>query len=349
MKRLSYISQFSRPLSKEELMQIAEISIRNNTRDNLTGILFSFNDIFYQVLEGPEDKLDECYSRILKDERHKNIFCVQIEHNITERKYPDWAMKTIILEEASDSLIVPLRNILNSITQSFLIFNKYIPDEIINAVKLGDNPLNWNFKSNDKVIMFTDIFSSSTLAENLSLVEFQNLLKVYYNIVNSSIKRNKGEILKLTGDGILAYFDIDLIKNAINSGIEICKELETVRKNNKNYLQHLYSGIGITAGKILEGNVGSEVKYDYTVIGDVVNRASRLESITRKVNYFLIFDHYIFDYIKKEELNNIIKIGKYQPKGKTEVVSIYTLNEDSLKRKISIEEISTSIKQLKKI
>lgn len=349
MKRISYISKFSRPLSREELMQISEISIRNNTRDNLTGILFSFNDIFYQVLEGPEDKLDECYSRILKDDRHKNIFCVEVEHNITERKYPDWAMKTIILEETSDSLIIPLRNILNSITKSFLIFNKYIPDEIINAVQSGDNPLNWKFKSNDRVILFTDIFSSSTLAENLSLIEFEELLEVYYNIVNSAIKRNNGEILKLTGDGILAYFDISLIKNALNSGIEICRELEIVRKNNKNNLQYLYTGIGITAGKVLEGNIGSEIKYDYTVIGDVVNRASRLESITRKVNYFLIFDHYIFDYIKKEEFNNLIKIGKYQPKGKTDLLTIYTLNEDSLKRKISIEEISSFIKQLRKI
>lgn len=333
MKRLSYISRFTRPLSKEELLQIGEVSIRNNKRDNLTGILFSFNDIFYQILEGPEEKLDECYSRILKDTRHKDIYCLEIEENIQERKYPDWAMKTVILEETSDSLIVPLRNILNTITKNFFVFSKYLPSEVIRAVQNGLNPTEWEFQSEESIVLFTDIFSSSTLAEQLSLEEFQNLLDVYYNVVNQSIIEYEGEILKLTGDGILAYFDISKIHNSLDAGIKICKELEKIRQNNNNYLKYLYTGVGITAGKVLKGNIGSELKYDYTVIGDSVNRASRLESVSRKADYFLIFDQYFLDYLTNNPKYTIVKIGNYKPKGKTEIVSIYSIAEDAARKK----------------
>ncbi len=332
MKRLSYISRFSRPLSREELLQIGEVSVRNNKRDNLTGVLFSFNDIFYQILEGPDDKLDMCYSRILKDNRHKDIYCLEIEENIQERKYPDWAMKTIILEETSDSLIVPLRNILNTITKNYYIFSKYLPSEVIHAVQNGYNPIEWDFESQECVVLFTDIFSSSTLAEKLSPREFQNLLAVYYNIVNEHIVKNDGEILKLTGDGILAYFDISKIENSLNAGIEICRELEKVR-DNTNYLRSLYSGIGITAGKVLKGNIGSENKYDYTVIGDTVNRAARVENVSRKANYFLIFDQYFLDYLKNNLPYPIVKIGNYRPKGKTEIISIFSIEEEFVRKK----------------
>ncbi|MFN3605323.1 MAG: BLUF domain-containing protein [Leptonema sp. (in: bacteria)] len=345
MKRLSYISKFSRPLSKEELKQIAEVSIRNNSRDNLTGVLFSFNDIFYQILEGPEDKLQECYLRILKDNRHTNIYNLEIEENIKERLYPDWAMNTIILEETKDSLMIPLRNILNSITKNFLILNKYVIDKIINSVQIGDNPLNWKLIETEKIVMFTDIFFSSTFGEILPKDDLLNLLNIYYKTVNQIIKQHNGEILKLTGDGVLAYFEISEINNSINAGIEICKELDNIRKNSKDYLKNLYTGIGITAGKIIEGNIGSEVKYDYTVIGDPVNRASRLESITRKLNYFLVFDEYFLKYLKNDNNYKIIKLGKYKPKSKTESIYIYSIEQETTKRKISLEKISSNIIQ----
>jgi adenylate cyclase len=66
-----------------EVEEIGARSVKNNTRDGLTGVLFCFNNIFYQILEGPEDALNRCYARILKDNRHKDIFCLEVE--ITSR------------------------------------------------------------------------------------------------------------------------------------------------------------------------------------------------------------------------------------------------------------------------
>ncbi|HNA79297.1 MAG TPA: BLUF domain-containing protein, partial [Turneriella sp.] len=100
MKRLTYISSFSRPMSNKEIDEIGERSVKNNTRDGLTGVLFCFNNIFYQILEGPEDALNRCYARILKDSRHTDIFCLEVE-NITTRQYGDWAMKTVRLDESN--------------------------------------------------------------------------------------------------------------------------------------------------------------------------------------------------------------------------------------------------------
>ncbi|HNE24498.1 MAG TPA: BLUF domain-containing protein, partial [Leptospiraceae bacterium] len=71
MKRLTYISNFSQPLARNEIERIGEVSVRNNARDGLTGALFCFHDVFYQVIEGEEQAIERCYSRILKDSRHK--------------------------------------------------------------------------------------------------------------------------------------------------------------------------------------------------------------------------------------------------------------------------------------
>lgn len=331
MKRLTYISSFARTLGKDEIDQIAAKSIENNSRDGLTGVLFCFNNIFYQILEGDEQMLDKCYARILADNRHNNIFCLAIEKDIKERYYSEWAMKTVRLEESNDSLIMPVRTMLNSLAKTHYILERYSPQIILNGIQQGENPLEWEPFNAERIVLFSDIMASTTLTESFPVDSMSLLLKTYYEICNRIISGAGGVISKLTGDGIMAYFSWDEADKALEAASAILKEMQMVRKEHGpgDIRSLLYAGIGLAGGKVREGNIGSELKKDYTLLGDAVNTAARLESVTRKVRYSLVFNNSIVHRLNKPY--NLKKLGRYRPKGKTELVDLFTLDEPFIK------------------
>lgn len=330
-----------------EVEEIGERSVKNNTRDGLTGVLFCFNNIFYQILEGPEDALNRCYSRILKDSRHKDIFCLEVENNITVRQFGDWAMKTVRLDESNDSLIRPIRTMLNSLARTHYVLERYSPYEVLSGLQRGEDPLAWVLKSSDKTILFSDIFSSTTYAETLSSTEFERVLGVYYDITNRSIIENGGTISKLTGDGLMAYFKASQTSQALDAAIEICRRLEDVRASApaSDPVHYLYAGVGLCSGLVREGNVGSAAKYDYTLLGDSVNSAARLEGVTRKVDSLVVFDESLLKHVDKPTA--LKKLGLYQAKGKNENMSVYTVDYPYTKRRIALSDLKAAITALK--
>lgn len=347
MKRLTYISSFTRPLMASEVEEIGERSVKNNTRDGLTGVLFCFNNVFYQILEGPEDALNRCYSRILKDSRHKDIFCLEVENNITVRQFGDWAMKTVRLDESSDSLIRPIRTMLNSLARTHYVLERYSPAEVLQGLQKGEDPLAWVLKTSDKTILFSDIFSSTTFAESLSSTEFERLLGIYYDIANRSVIENGGTVSKLTGDGLMAYFKASDTVHALDAAIEICRRLEDVRSGApaNDPAHYLYAGVGLCSGQVREGNIGSAVKYDYTLLGDSVNSAARLEGVTRKVDSLVVFDDSLLRHLERPSA--LRKLGLYQAKGKTENLSVYTVEYPYTRRNVSLADLKHAIARFK--
>lgn len=330
-----------------EIDEIGKRSVTNNTRDGLTGVLFCFNNVFYQILEGPEDALNRCYTRILKDPRHKDIFCLEVENNITKREFGDWAMKTVRLDESGDSLIRPIRTMLNSLARTHYVLERYSPLEVLTGLQKGEDPLGWTLKTNEKTILFSDIFSSSTFAETLSSAEFEKLLTAYYEITNRSIAENGGTLSKLTGDGLMAYFKAGDAGRALDASLEICRRLDDLRNAapEGSPLRLLYAGIGLCSGVVREGNIGSVHKFDYTLLGDSVNSAARLESVTRKVDALIVFDESLLKQIERPSA--LRTLGLYQPKGKTEQLKIYSVNYPYTRRKIQVSELKMAIMALK--
>lgn len=343
MKRLTYISSFARPIPPAEIDEIGSRSIANNTRDGLTGVLFCFNNVFYQILEGPEDAINRCYARILKDPRHKDIFCLEVENDIKAREFGDWAMKTVRLDESGDSLIRPIRTMLNSLARTHYVLERYSPLEVLSGLQKGEDPLKWSLKTSEKTILFSDIFSSSTFAEALSSAEFEKLLTAYYEITNRSIAENGGTLSKLTGDGLMAYFKAGNAQNALDASLEICRRLDDLRHAapEGSPLRLLYAGIGLSTGEVREGNIGSVHKYDYTLLGDLVNSAARLESVTRKVDALLVFDESLLAQVERPSA--LKTLGLYQPKGKAERLKIYTVNYPYTRRTLPVSELKKSI------
>ncbi len=115
LKRIRYISEFSDALGPDELRQVAAESARNNKRDQITGLLISAGNLFFQLLEGPPAAVDECYRRIKEDPRHTNVLLLAMEVGDMERLCPDWDMKGIDLNDESQERFDLLRGVMRSI------------------------------------------------------------------------------------------------------------------------------------------------------------------------------------------------------------------------------------------
>ena len=115
LKRVRYISEFSDVLSPDELRQVAADSARNNKREQITGLLISAENLFFQLLEGPPEAVDECYRRIKEDPRHTNVLFLGMEVGDLDRLCPDWDMKGVDLNDESRERFALLRGVMRSI------------------------------------------------------------------------------------------------------------------------------------------------------------------------------------------------------------------------------------------
>ena len=325
MLRMCYVSTYARSLSRAEIDEIGEVSVRNNERDGLTGALFTYKGLFYQILEGEEIKVEACYSRILHDPRHENIFCIERTTD-SQRQYGDWLMRAVHLDESADRLLSPIRQFLLAFAHNQTILRKYTPGAVIDGLQRGQNPSDWQPEDRMRIVMFSDIVGYTSLTDELSPAEMNTLLVAYYSIAEKTLADHGGTLSKLTGDGFMAYFPIESGDAALSSAIELQSKFRAHREHNRGTIgERLHAGVGMSAGKVREGNIGGRDIFDYTLLGDPVNLASRLEGATRRAGRNIVFDQDFVDtLVAKRE--GLIRLGTYRPKGKSEPLSIFSVN-----------------------
>ena len=176
-------------------------------------------------------------------------------------------------------------------------------------------------------MMFLDIRNFTTFSENRTPQEVVAYLNSLFDFMINIVNRNHGIINKFLGDGFMAVFGAPFSdgfdsRNAVNAAKEILKKLkEEIEAGN---ILPTRVGIGLHTGEAVTGNIGSSQRKEYTIIGDVVNLASRIESLNKQFNsQFLISD------TVKEALGDAgietVSLGKVAVKGRAEPVEIFKL------------------------
>lgn len=115
LKRVSYISKFSRPLTNDEVAQLATDAAERNRQLGVTGMLMSSGGIFYQVLEGPLEAVDSLFQKIAIDPRHKDVLVLSVQEEVEDRQFPSWAMKKVNLDEEAVTRLEPIKALLDAI------------------------------------------------------------------------------------------------------------------------------------------------------------------------------------------------------------------------------------------
>jgi adenylate cyclase len=138
-------------------------------------------------------------------------------------------------------------------------------------------------------VLFSDLRGFSAIAERLPASEVVAILNAYFTRMSEIVDAHGGVVDKFIGDGLMALFGApvdqpDQAARALNAAIEMSAALDVL--NNQGFAQEvLQHGIGIHTDEIVAGNMGSPERHNYTVIGDGVNIASRLQALTRMEEY----------------------------------------------------------------
>lgn len=163
---------------------------------------------------------------------------------------------------------------------------RYLAKEIVDKVLAsGDDP--FLVSDQEVTVLFSDIRRFTTMTEGLGARGAVTMLNDYFTEMVEVVMRNEGLLDKYIGDSIMAVFGAPLIgphdaDNALTAAIEMAQALRSFNANRARAgFEPLEIGIGISTGQVIAGSVGSVKRMDYTVIGDSVNLAARLESANK--------------------------------------------------------------------
>ena len=172
------------------------------------------------------------------------------------------------------------------------VFQKFVPKSVID--ELISSPDQMIGKNMILAVLFSDVRDFTTISEKMQPDQIVESLNQYFGRMVEIIMSRKGLVDKYIGDAIMAYFGApvhyeDDVVQCVTAGLDMLDALQefNVWQKSKGRLPW-QSGIGINYGNVTVGNIGSEKKMDYTVIGDMVNLASRLEGLTKKYHAPLI-------------------------------------------------------------
>ena len=211
------------------------------------------------------------------------------------------------------------------------IFQKYVPKDVID--KFFTDPESMLTGENRVLaILFSDIRSFTTISEGLAPDELVESLNKYFEFMVDVITGHNGIVDKYIGDAIMAFFGApvhhknDALKSVL-AGLDMIEKLEEFNKwQIKHGRDEFKIGVGINYGVVTIGNIGSEKKMDYTVIGDMVNLASRLEGLTKLYKEPLLISESLHRKVSKDL--HCRMVDRVIVKGKTKGVNIYSVRKN---------------------
>lgn len=205
--------------------------------------------------------------------------------------------------------------------------SRYIPNHLVNKVMNQDNLSLLKGSFSKCSILFSDIRNFTTLTEEFGAIQIVELLNKYFEAMVTSVHKYNGILDKYIGDAIMTVFgvpyaNISDAKNAVHCALDMFSMLDNLNKLNTK-LPTINIGIGISTGNVVSGNIGSEKRFEYTVIGDSVNLAARLESATKKYGVNLLICENTYNEVK--DVFHIREIDTLMIKGKQLPVRIFSV------------------------
>lgn len=224
-------------------------------------------------------------------------------------------------------------------------FGRYVSKELVEQISKNPDMASLGGEKRIVTVFFSDLKNSTTLSEQGEISDWVSQLNEYFTAMESTIKHFGGTIDKYEGDAIMGFWNApvlqeDHIKKAYNAALEMQKMLKILnQKWEKEGRPVLEFRIGINTGEVIVGNIGSKERFNYTVMGDTVNTASRLESGANKTyGTSIIATGAQLDLLQSEfvirEIDTVILPGKTSP------VVLYEIMANKTDSNNEIENIS---------
>ncbi len=210
--------------------------------------------------------------------------------------------------------------------RALAVFGRFLDPKVVNQLfsenKLEPNQLN---KKQVVTVLFSDIRNFTQYSEEHSAEEVVQFLNQYFSKQVDVIFQYQGTLDKFIGDCIMAFWGAPLsnenhAESAINAALAMEEMLLEFRETLPSSLRNFDVGFGLHTGEVIVGMIGAELRADYTVIGDVVNVASRIEGLTKNNSRVLVSEQ---TKIQAEHAFDFTFSGEYSIKGRASKVKLY--------------------------
>ena len=208
-------------------------------------------------------------------------------------------------------------------------FGRYVTPEIVDLILANLDNTQWMKGSKiEATVLFVDIRDFTAFSENTDPVRVVELLNDYFTLVTDIVIKYGGHINKFIGDEAIAIFGAPVsnpqhAEAAVRAALEIREEISQLQYEKKMEDSTIDIGIGINSGEMVAGNLGSQKKMEYTVIGDNVNVASRLTSIAKAGE--ILVGSGTYGLMKDKNTLKVEERGKMPVKGRKKEVSIFSV------------------------
>lgn len=207
------------------------------------------------------------------------------------------------------------------------IFGKYLSPSIAKSVLESEQGTQLGGRQVDVAILFADMRNYTSLSEKLHPGETVNLLNAYFALLVKAIYASGGIVDKFIGDAVMAVYGLDDLENpceaAVTSAFNMVEQMEPLNQDLRARGMSVGIGIGIHFGPVIAGNIGAKERIEYTVIGDTVNTASRLESLSKTVSSRIVVSKDTFIRLPAQLQSSIADLGEFELKGKSEKIRVY--------------------------
>jgi class 3 adenylate cyclase len=205
------------------------------------------------------------------------------------------------------------------------LLGKYVPESV--AAKLIKDRGAIEPVSTQATVMFTDVAGFTSLSEKVSPEALVEMLNEYFTVLADILETHGGVITQFQGDGLLAVFNVpvpdpDHAAEAVRSAVEMQRAIA-----GRTFAGHtLTSRIGITTGEVVAGSVGTGGRLSYTIYGDTVNLASRLEQMNKQFGTGILVSSKTVGLAGDFPFE---RIGEVEVRGKAEPVTVYTVTAET--------------------
>ena len=330
------------PDVSDEFWNICKTSYEQQAKKNHT-ITYELKMVSETTQCENPNKLKSYYDFVLSTDTEDGEEFIGTLHLASSKK----KLFTYKVQSSIEYILPPLANILQQSVKYSAVtllesklrsaFLKFVPPQVIDDM-LSSSASQQQTNNNEKrnvVILMSDIRNFTSISEVNTPEDVVNFLNTYFTAMVNIVKKYGGTVDKFIGDAVMVLFGapisyMDNAKRAVSAAIEMYSQLNQIQYGQLKFPEgmKLDIGIGIHYGDVIVGNIGSEDKTDYTVIGDTVNLASRLESLTKLYGAKILISQTV-----KNELDssvNFMLLDSVKVMGKKESVQIYRVDEKPL-------------------
>ncbi|GAB6097044.1 adenylate/guanylate cyclase domain-containing protein [Desulfatiferula olefinivorans] len=207
------------------------------------------------------------------------------------------------------------------------LFAQYVPPELVREMSESPSDFGMSGESLDMTVIFADIRNFTPISETMHPRQLTQLVNEIFTFLTRIIYRHRGTIDKYIGDEIMAFWGAPLpddlhARHALETALAMIEELPVLQKRLKRQGRPpIDIGIGINTGIMSVGNMGSEYRMAYTVLGDAVNLGSRIAGLTKIYHIPVILSEFT---AKSVEGVPVQEIDRVRVKGKAEPVTLFS-------------------------